>query len=91
MPLNLKVIERADKNAVRKKKMKYALIVANTEYTDPSLAKLSAPGKDAESFTRVLKDKDIGAFDDVKVILNQPEPVAREAIDEFFDQKKSIN
>lgn len=69
--------------------MKYALIVANTEYTDPSLAKLSAPGKDAESFARVLKDKDIGAFDDVKVILNQPEPVAREAIDEFFDQKKS--
>jgi hypothetical protein len=67
---------------------KYALIIANTEYTDPNLAQLSAPGKDAEEFARVLKDKEIGAFDDVKVLLNHPDSTAREAIDEFFDQKK---
>jgi formylglycine-generating enzyme required for sulfatase activity len=68
--------------------MKYALIIANTEYTDPSLAKLSAPGKDAEEFARILKDKDIGAFDDVQVLLNQPQSTANEAIDELFTQKK---
>ncbi len=67
---------------------RYALIIGNTEYTDPGLAKLSAPGKDAKAFARVLKTPDICAFDDVKVLLDQPEPVVREAIDGFFDQKK---
>jgi len=68
---------------------KFALVIGNTEYTDSGLAQLTAPGKDAEDFARVLKDTNICAFDDVKVLLNQPEPMVREAVDEFFDQKKS--
>jgi len=67
---------------------KYALIIGNTDYSDPGLAKLSAPGKDAEDFARVLQDKEIGAFDNVKVIVNQTSAAVIEAIDEFFDQKK---
>jgi formylglycine-generating enzyme required for sulfatase activity len=67
---------------------KYALIIGNTEYIDLGLAQLSAPGKDAEDFARVLKDKEIGAFDNVKVIVNEPSASVIEAIDEFFDQKK---
>jgi len=67
---------------------KYALIIGNTEYTDPGLAQLTAPGKDVEDFARILNNKDICSFDDTKILLNQPEPVVREAIDEFFDQKK---
>jgi uncharacterized caspase-like protein len=67
---------------------KYALIIGNTEYTDPGLAQLSAPGKDAEDFARVLRDRDIGAFDEVNILLNQSEPIIREAIDDFFNQKK---
>lgn len=67
---------------------KYALIIGNTEYTDPGLAQLSAPGKDAEDFARVLQDQGICAFDEVNLILNQPEYVVRGVIDEFFDQKK---
>jgi len=66
---------------------KFALIIGNTEYTDPGLAQLTAPGKDAEDFARVLKDTEIGAFDDVVVLLNQAEYVVREAIDDFFNQK----
>jgi uncharacterized caspase-like protein len=66
---------------------KYALIIANTEYADPNLAQLSAPSKDAEDFARVLRDKNIAGFDDVKVILNHPESYVRERIDEFFDAK----
>jgi hypothetical protein len=38
---------------------KYALIIGNTEYIDPGLAQLNAPGKDAENFARVLKDQNI--------------------------------
>ena len=67
---------------------KYALIIGNTEYTDPGLAQLTAPGKDAEDFARVLKEKDLGAFSEVNVLLNQPEYLIRGTIDEFFDQKK---
>ena len=33
---------------------KYALIIANTEYTDPGLAQLSAPGKDANSLAWMI-------------------------------------
>jgi hypothetical protein len=66
---------------------KYALIVGNTEYLDPDLAQLTAPGKDAEDFGRVLQDEKICGFDEVNVLLNQPEHIVRGAIDEFFDAK----
>jgi len=67
---------------------KFALVIGNTEYIDPGLAQLFTPGKEAEDFARVLKDPDICAFDNVIALLNEPEHVVREAIDEFFDQKK---
>ena len=67
---------------------KYALIIGNSEYTDTGLAQLTAPGKDAEDFARVLGDKEICEFDEVKTLLNQSSHVVREAIDEFFHQKK---
>lgn len=67
---------------------KYALVIGNTEYADPGLAQLTAPGKDAEDFARVLQDKGLCEFDDVKVLLNQVSSGIIEAIDEFFDQKK---
>lgn len=67
---------------------KFALVIGNTEYADPGLAQLTAPGKDAEDFARVLKDRGICSFDEVNVLLNEPESTVRGAIDEFFDQKK---
>jgi uncharacterized caspase-like protein len=67
---------------------KYALIIGNTEYIDPGLAQLTAPGKDAEDFARILKDKDLCDFDEVKILLNQLSSSVVESIDEFFDQKK---
>ena len=67
---------------------KFALIIGNTEYADPGLAQLTAPGKDAEDFARVLRAKDLCEFDDVNVLLNRPSPTISEAIDKFFDRKK---
>jgi len=66
---------------------KYALIIANTEYTDLGLAKLTAPGKDAEEFARVLKSPDIAAFDNVSILVNENATIARELIDEIFARK----
>ena len=57
---------------------KYGLIIANTEYNDPGLAKLTAPGKDAEELWRVLNSPDIGAFDDVMLVLNQDSAAVNE-------------
>jgi len=68
---------------------KFALIIANTEYIDSGLAQLAAPGRDAEDFGRVLKDQNIGAFDNVKILLNQLSSTVSESIDEFFDQRKT--
>ena len=50
---------------------KFALIIGNSEYMDPALAKLTAPGRDAEDFARVLSDQEICAFDQVNILLNQ--------------------
>jgi len=67
---------------------KYALIIANTEYTDPGLAQLTAPGKDAKEFWRVLDSPDIGAFDDVTMLLNEESSKVTENIEIFFEKKK---
>jgi hypothetical protein len=67
---------------------KFALIIGNTEYSDPGLAQLTAPGMDAKDFARVLQSKDICDFDDVQISLNQPSTSVIAAIDEFFDQRK---
>src|SRR5687768_16548719 len=67
---------------------KYALLIGNTEYTDPGLAQLTTPGKDAEDLARILKDKDLCAFDEVKILFNELASSVIESIDEFFDQRK---
>jgi hypothetical protein len=66
---------------------KYALIIGNSEYDDARLAQLTAPGKDAEALAHVLGDKELCAFDDVKVVVNQTDWIVRQTIDEFFDEK----
>lgn len=67
---------------------KFALIIGNTQYIDPGLAQLAAPGRDAEDFGHILKDQEICSFDQVNILLNQLSSTVLEAIDEFFDQKK---
>ena len=68
---------------------KSALIISNSDYSDPKLAKLTAPTKDAEALAEVLKAPDLAAFDEVTTLLNEPESVARRAIAKFFVDRKS--
>ena len=67
---------------------KYALIIANTNYTDTKLATLAAPGKDAQAFAEILKAPDLSAFDEVSTLINKPEPTTRRAIAQFFLSRK---
>ncbi|MGQ0603580.1 MAG: caspase family protein [Anaerolineales bacterium] len=66
---------------------KLALIIGNSEYQEPKLAQLVKPGQDARGLAEVLLEKEIGAFDDVKLLVNEPEVVVRRAISRFFAQK----
>lgn len=66
---------------------KYALIIANTKYSDPGLAQLTAPGKDAEDLAKILNDPGVCGFDEVRTVLNEEEHVVRNAIDGFLDEK----
>jgi len=67
---------------------KYALIIGNTEYKDLGLGELTAHQKDVEEFARVLEDPEICGFDFVNVLIDQTSSRVKEAIEEFFDDKK---
>jgi formylglycine-generating enzyme required for sulfatase activity len=65
---------------------KFALVIANTEYEDASFAKLTAPGRDAEEFAQILRE--LAAFDEVQVLLNEGEGKTRRSIARFFAERK---
>lgn len=67
---------------------KYALIIGNGEYLDPSLTRLKAPDVDVVSLAAALRDPKIGGFDDVKEMVNQPYTVVSKEISKFFNDKK---
>ncbi|HUR04285.1 MAG TPA: caspase family protein, partial [Nonomuraea sp.] len=60
-----------------------ALIVGCDDYRDSGLRKLRAPAMDADALTRVLGNPAIGDFE-VRTLVNEPTPVATEAIEDFF-------
>jgi formylglycine-generating enzyme required for sulfatase activity len=66
---------------------KFALIIANTEYTDSGLAQLTAPGKDAKELARVFDSRDICSFDDVIVLFNENASKVSETIDYFLSNR----
>lgn len=65
-----------------------ALIIANSDYSDSKLSKLSAPEVDAELLKAVLEDTTIGYFDEVKIVPNGNSQQVREEIERFFSGKK---
>jgi uncharacterized protein YciU (UPF0263 family) len=75
-------------NLIKNTFSKYALIIANTDYQDRGLAKLTAPGKDAQDFARILRDPQFTAFDDVQVLLNERDDKIRRAIARFMSGRK---
>jgi hypothetical protein len=46
-----------------------ALIIASSDYSDPMLQQLRAPGHDASDLAEVLRDPAIGIFD-VQALIN---------------------
>jgi hypothetical protein len=63
---------------------RFALIIATSQYSDPTLTQLMAPANDAESLATVLDEPTIGGFD-VRTLIDQPVVSAMQEIEAFFD------
>jgi len=66
---------------------KYALIIGNNEYDDSSLARLLTPAADVVGLATVLKATDIGGFDEVISLVNEPSIRVRREMARFFRDK----
>jgi hypothetical protein len=64
-----------------------ALIISNDHYDDPVLSQLIRPAADAPELARLLQDPEIGRFDEVILLVNEPTYVIRRAIARFFADK----
>jgi phosphate transport system substrate-binding protein len=62
-----------------------ALIVGSSEYGDPTLQQLRAPGRDAADLAEVLRDPAIGTFD-VRTLVNTPSDQLLRGIAQFCRQ-----
>jgi formylglycine-generating enzyme required for sulfatase activity len=69
--------------------MKYALIIGNDKYTDPKLSQLKTPVNDARKLASVLRDPEIGNFDEAILLINKTEKEIRRAISTFLVDKTS--
>ena len=63
---------------------RFALIIATSHYQDPDLQKLIAPAHDAEVLADLLKDIEIGKFEEVKILLDEPSYKITREIEKFF-------
>lgn len=66
---------------------KLALVIGNSEYEDGNLAKLVTPDADVNALAAVLRAAEIGGFDEVAALVNQPSTTVRRAIAGFFAGK----
>jgi D-xylose transport system substrate-binding protein len=62
-----------------------ALIVGSSEYRDPTLQQLRAPGRDATDLAEVLRDPAIGTFN-VRTLVNTPSDQLLRGIAQFCHQ-----
>ncbi len=67
---------------------KFALIIGNSHYDDPSLGRLKAPDMDVQGLEEVLKAPDVGHFDEVTTLLNEGCASVRKAVARFYDKRQ---
>ena len=64
-----------------------ALLIATSEYSDPALRQLRAPGRDASDLAEVLADPQIGRFA-VQTLINARCGELQETIEEFCADRR---
>ena len=66
---------------------RYALIIGNSHYDDDALPNLTTPASDADDLAAVLRQTDVGGFDDVQVLHNATLTEMRVAVGELFGRQ----
>jgi len=66
-----------------------ALLVGTTKYADSTWKKLDTPSVDVSDFVDLLKSPEIGHFDEVETLVNEPYNVVNEKIATFFFRRKT--
>ncbi|MFE2426091.1 caspase family protein [Streptomyces sp. NPDC059373] len=64
-----------------------ALLIANYDYQDAGLRRLTAPGHDTEALAAVLRDPDIAGFE-VTTLINEPHHRVGEAIGDLYRDRR---
>ena len=67
---------------------KLALIIGNSRYDDPGLARLTTADVDVRELAEVLRTPDIGEFDEVVELPDEGLAAVRRSIAQFFGQAK---
>jgi uncharacterized caspase-like protein len=67
---------------------KLALLVGNGIYNDKKFPPLVKAAVDVNALAEVLRAPNIGAFDDIQVLINEPVETIRQVIERFFAAKK---
>ena len=65
-----------------------ALVIGNSCYEDSGLSRLAAPDVDVRTLAAVLRDPQVGQFNEVVELRNEPSFVVRKTIARFFAQRK---
>ncbi len=68
---------------------KYALLIGTSRFGDARFPALAKPAKDVAALEAVLKDPSIGAFDDVRALLDPPCEKVRREVARLFALKKN--
>ncbi|MCP4416893.1 MAG: protein kinase [Chloroflexi bacterium] len=67
---------------------RYALIIANYEYDDATLAQLIKPKANIHTLAYVLQNPAVGGFCEVNTLINESANGIRRAISQFFAERK---
>jgi len=65
-----------------------ALLIGNSKYDDPEFTPLKKPLQDVDMLAEILQDPNMGHFDEVESLNNQPYNILREKIYDFFIGKQ---
>ncbi len=66
---------------------RYALIIANYEYDDPTLSQLIKPTANIHTLAYVLQNPAVGGFREVNTLINESADGVRRAISQFFTDR----
>src|SRR5688500_6114569 len=65
-----------------------ALVIGTSAYDDPGLARLVAPQADMDGLAAILRAPEVGGFDGVTTLLDQPAGAVHRAVARLFAGKK---